>query len=124
MPSVDFVENISLQLMLSTEDKSRLMELYNISEMGEDVYNRRKQVSKIIHDMANTNMEDPDALTFKTEVDIDSVPEIPTNVSLEKACRYLYAAMFIMVLTFRSSLSQQSFLPICCLLPQKAASLP
>ena len=44
--------------------------------MGEDVYNRRKQVSKIIHDMANTNMEDPDALTFKTEVDIDSVPEI------------------------------------------------
>ena len=58
------------------EDKSRLMELYNISEMGEDVYNRRKQVSKIIHDMANTNMEDPDALTFKTEVDIDSVPEI------------------------------------------------
>lgn len=76
VPSVDFVENISLQLMLSTEDKSRLMELYNISEMGEDVYNRRKQVSKIIHDMANTNMEDPDALTFKTEVDIDSVPEI------------------------------------------------
>lgn len=76
MPSVDFVENISLQLMLSTEDKSRLMELYNISEMGEDVYNRRKQVSKIIHDMANTNMEEPDALTFKTEVDIDSVPEI------------------------------------------------
>ena len=76
VPSVDFVENISLQLMLSTEDKSRLMELYNISEMGEDVYNRRKQVSKIIHDMANTNMEEPDALTFKTEVDIDSVPEI------------------------------------------------
>lgn len=76
VPSVDFVENISLRLMLSTEDKSRLMELYNISEMGEDVYNRRKQVSKIIHDMANTNMEDPDALTFKTEVDIDSVPEI------------------------------------------------
>ena len=76
VPSVDFVENISLQLMLSTEDKSRLMELYNISEMEEDVYNRRKQVSKIIHDMANTNMEDPDALTFKTEVDIDSVPEI------------------------------------------------
>lgn len=35
VPSVDFVENISLQLMLSTEDKSRLMELYNISEMGE-----------------------------------------------------------------------------------------
>lgn len=34
VPSVDFVENISLQLMLSTEDKSRLMELYNISEMG------------------------------------------------------------------------------------------
>ena len=26
-------------------------ELYNISEMGEDVYNRRKQVSKIIHDI-------------------------------------------------------------------------
>ena len=25
VPSVDFVENISLQLMLSTEDKSRLM---------------------------------------------------------------------------------------------------
>lgn len=127
VPSVDFVENISLQLMLSTEDKSRLMELYNISEMGEDVYNRRKQVSKIIHDMANTNMEEPDALTFKTEVDIDSVPEYqstPTNVSLEKTCRCLYAAMFIMVLTFRSSLSQQSFLPICCPLPQKAASLP
>lgn len=127
VPSVDFVENISLQLMLSTEDKSRLMELYNISEMGEDVYNRRKQVSKIIHDMANTNMEDPDALTFKTEVDITlclRYPSIPTNVSLEKTCRYLYAAMFIMVLTFRSSLSQQSFLPICCLLPQKVASLP
>ena len=46
VPSVDFVENISLQLMLSTEDKSRLMELYNISEMGEDVNNRRKQVKK------------------------------------------------------------------------------
>lgn len=127
MPSVDFVENISLQLMLSTEDKSRLMELYNISEMGEDVYNRRKQVSKIIHDMANTNMEEPDALTFKTEVDIDSVPEISIYTDkreLRKTCRCLYAAMFIMVLTFRSSLSQQSFLPICCPLPQKAASLP
>ena len=41
VPSVDFVENISLQLMLSTEDKSRLMELYNISEMRrlKDGYN-------------------------------------------------------------------------------------
>ncbi len=76
VPNMAFVENICLQLMLSAEDKSRLIELYNISEMGEEVYNRRKQVSKIIHDMANTNMEEPDGLTFKTEVDIDTVPEI------------------------------------------------
>ena len=76
VPSMEFVENISLQLMLSAEDKSRLIELYSISEMGEEVYNRRKQVSKIIHDMAKTNMEEPDGLTFKTEVDIGAVPEI------------------------------------------------
>lgn len=76
VPNQAFVNNISLQLMLSAEDRSKLVELYNISEMGEDVYNRRRQVSKIIHDMANTNMEDADVLEFKTEVDIDTVPEI------------------------------------------------
>lgn len=76
VPNQAFVNNISLQLMLSAEDRSKLVELYNISEMGEDIYNRRRQVSKMIHDMANTNMEDTDVLEFKTEVDIDTVPEI------------------------------------------------
>ena len=76
VPSREFVENISLQLMLSAEDKSKLLELYSISKMGEGLYNRRRQVSKIIHDMTNTNMAEKDGFEFKTEVDINTVPEI------------------------------------------------
>lgn len=75
-PNTDFVNEICRQLMLTAEEKSELMERYNIAVMGEDVYMRRSRVGEIISSMANCGSNSKKGIDFKTEIDYDSVPEV------------------------------------------------
>ena len=74
-PSAEFVSEISRQLMLSAEDRSELIKQYEIAEMGEAVYSRRKQVAEIIHSMAAASAETEKTIPFKTKIEIDNMPE-------------------------------------------------
>lgn len=74
-PSVEFVSEISRQLMLSAEDRSELIKQYEIAEMGEAVYSRRKQVAEIIHSMAAASAEAEKTIPFKTKIELENVPE-------------------------------------------------
>ena len=74
-PNAEFVNEICCQLMLTAEEKSELMERYNIAVMGEEVYMRRSRVGEIISNMANCGSKSKKGIDFKTEIDYDSVPE-------------------------------------------------
>lgn len=74
-PNAGFVNEICSQLMLTAEERSELMERYNVAVMGEEVYMRRSRVSEIISNMADCGKKSKKGIDFKTEIDYDSVPE-------------------------------------------------
>ena len=77
-PNVEFVHEISKQLRLTEEEKEELLMQYRIIEMGEKVYLRRQKVAGIIHDIANKKFESEKSIDFRTEIDVNKIPEVTT----------------------------------------------
>lgn len=77
-PNEQFVKKIADNLLLAKDEYEQLLEKYKIILMGEDTFNCRQKVAKIIRSISHRRIENSKSTTLKTKIDVTDIPDINT----------------------------------------------
>lgn len=94
-PNRDVVKKLCRLLMLSAEEREKLLEQYTISLMGDEVYHRRKSVQQMFRTLSLRSKDNEHAFpfSFDTSADIGGLNDITVCESTSKLLQALSAVM-------------------------------
>ncbi len=80
LPNIKFVEKLCNYLRISPNERNELMEMYNMSKIGDNIYYRRKYVKELLEQMADLHLTREKNTNINTSFNISG--DIEQNVKV------------------------------------------